>query len=305
MKRDRFDSAQQLFGQLAELGNIHIECNRNQADELLPLVRQLEKDHVVGYVLHTDRGYERDSVGTYLRFWERMYGKKGGAEAALGQFHLREMEGGRIRRLELHHRIMVQLARASILDAEIYFLEDPLLNLDAEGTAAALEWMGRLSDRGIHFITANASMRYALLMPGTAFYVDKGRFCQVEQEAEELSDREEDEFRILKIAAKSGSSTLLFEPKDIDFVESMNKCNYISVRGTLFQVPMTMDEMEETLAKSGFFRCHRSYIVNMQKVEQIEKLSRNSYSLLLDNQEQSRIPLSKGRIDEMKNTFGW
>ena len=125
------------------------------------------------------------------------------------------------------------------------------------------------------------------------------------QEEEEENQPKEDEIHILKIAAKSENRTFLFEPKDIDFVESLNKCNYVSVRGTLFQVSDTMDELERILAKSGFFRCHRSYIANMQRVEEIEKISKNSFALVLRDKEQSRIPLAKGRVAEMKETFGW
>ena len=57
------------------------------------------------------------------------------------------------------------------------------------------------------------------MMPGTAFYVEDGKFCEVEQDGEE-SEAPEEELEILKIPAKSGNSTLLFEPRDIDYVES-------------------------------------------------------------------------------------
>ncbi|MDR0435024.1 MAG: LytTR family transcriptional regulator DNA-binding domain-containing protein [Gracilibacteraceae bacterium] len=33
----------------------------------------------------------------------------------------------------------------------------------------------------------------------------------------------------------------------------------------------------------GFFRCHRSYIVNLQKVREIITWTRNSYGLILDD----------------------
>ena len=33
----------------------------------------------------------------------------------------------------------------------------------------------------------------------------------------------------------------------------------------------------------GFFRCHRSYLVNMQKVQEVVRWTRNSYALRLEN----------------------
>ncbi|MCB6567333.1 LytTR family transcriptional regulator DNA-binding domain-containing protein [Desulfovibrio desulfuricans] len=44
-------------------------------------------------------------------------------------------------------------------------------------------------------------------------------------------------------------------------------------------------------------------MVNMQKVVEIVKWTRNSYSLKLNGMEDVRIPLSKGRIDDMKQVY--
>ena len=46
----------------------------------------------------------------------------------------------------------------------------------------------------------------------------------------------------------------------------------------------------------GFFRCHRSYIVNLQKVREVITWTRNSYSLILENKEKTSIPLSKAKM---------
>ena len=66
---------------------------------------------------------------------------------------------------------------------------------------------------------------------------------------------------------------------------------------------MTLEELESKLKRFGFYRSHRSYLVNMQKVVEIVKWTRNSYSLKLNGMEDVRIPLSKGRIDDMKNLY--
>ena len=71
--------------------------------------------------------------------------------------------------------------------------------------------------------------------------------------------------RICKIPAKADAATLLFDPREIDFIESMNKANYVSVRGELYQTSLTMEELDGELAPFGFFRCHRSYIVNVSR----------------------------------------
>lgn len=300
----KIKTAKELVEKTQEYGSIHVECNQEKAQELFIQVRKLEEKYHVGYVLHSDLGYERASVKGYLNFWRLLQDSKITLEEVCHRFGLEEISHKKLAKMTPGERIRVQLARVSMQNAEIIFLEEPLLNLDSAGTEKVLRWISERFEAGVHFITTNASMRYALLMPGAAFYIEEGAYYQVEMEEEQQEETQE-ELKILKLAAKSGNSTLLFEPKDIDYVESLNKCNYISVRGTLFQITSTMDETEKILRKSGFFRCHRSYIVNMQKVERIEKLSKNSFALLLSDMEQSRIPLSKARVEEMKETFGW
>ena len=65
-----------------------------------------------------------------------------------------------------------------------------------------------------------------------------------------------------------------------------------------------MNELEERLLPYGFFRCHRSYIVNLQKVREVITWTRNSYSLVLDDRAKSNIPLSKGKMAELKEMIG-
>ena len=64
-----------------------------------------------------------------------------------------------------------------------------------------------------------------------------------------------------------------------------------------------MGDLEERLGKFGFFRCHRSYIVNMQKVRELVKWTRNSYSLKLEGYPKTDIPLSKAKISELKSMY--
>ena len=47
---------------------------------------------------------------------------------------------------------------------------------------------------------------------------------------------------VRKIPAQADAATLIFDPREIDFIESMNKTNYVSVRGELYPTPLTMDE---------------------------------------------------------------
>ena len=106
-----------------------------------------------------------------------------------------------------------------------------------------------------------------------------------------------------KIPAKAGETLLLFNPSDIDFAESASGRTALSVRGEEYACALTLEELSVRLERYVFFRCHRSYLVNMQKVQEVVRWTRNSYALRLENGPESGVPLSKGRIDAMRRQY--
>lgn len=304
MERKVFRSIRELIQKLPEYGSIHVECNQEKSEDFLNYMIGKFSPGSVAFVTLKDKGYERMSVREYVGFFHDILGAKETVDTVMEQFGLGEIGSRKMNTLRPGDYVKVGIARVSMQSAKLCFLQEPLLNLSEPDIQRVLSWMEGRREAGVQFVTTNSSLRCALLMPGTSFYIEEDRFLEVEQD-EEPSVKEEQELEILKIPAKSGNSTLLFDPKDIDYIESLNKCTYVSVRGTLFQTQQTMYELEESLKKSGFFRCHRSYLVNVQKVERFEKWTKNSYVLILNNVDHSQIPLSKGRIEEMKETFHW
>ncbi|HFE67513.1 MAG TPA: LytTR family transcriptional regulator, partial [Chloroflexi bacterium] len=62
------------------------------------------------------------------------------------------------------------------------------------------------------------------------------------------------------------------------------------------------------LSRSGFFRAHRSYLVNLQQIKEVIAYTRNSYTLILDNGgsgDRSEIPLSKGAARELRELLDY
>jgi len=111
--------------------------------------------------------------------------------------------------------------------------------------------------------------------------------------------------RFEKIPAKINEKIILFDPTEIVFVESNVGISHLHVNGEVFPCSITLNELSERLQPFGFFRCHRSYIVNLQKVREVITWTRNSYSLILEDSEKSSVPLSKGKLNELKNIIGF
>lgn len=276
----------------SEQGSVHVECGRDVSAALLAVVRTRFRTRRLAFAVETDRGSAVETVTSHLRLYSRL---AGGVhhEDAIAHFGLRDAAKLRLRDASPAQMALVNLARASLFEPEVCFLERPLADLDAEGRKAALSWIAERTEHGCRFFTTLEPMREALLMPGAVFWHEDGPAFAG------------DEVRVCKIPAKTDTATLLFDPRDIDFAESMNKANYVSVRGTLYPTPLTMDELEAQLGRFGFFRCHRSFVVNVQRVAKVERYTRNSFNLTLNDAAKTSVPLAKGRADEMRARYGF
>ena len=67
----------------------------------------------------------------------------------------------------------------------------------------------------------------------------------------------------------------------------------------------TLGDLEGRLARSGFFRAHRGYLVNLQHVKEVIPFTRNSFSLRLDDPEGTLIPLSKAAAGELRDLLDY
>ena len=300
-----YASADKLLADLSE--SAHIECGREASVALARAVRRRFATRRCAFALEADAGCPRDTVTSHLRLFSQLAGGAVHHEDAVAHFGLRGIARAKLRDLPASQAALVRLARASLLQPEVCLIERPLSDLDAEGRASALAWMSEAEERGCRFITTLQPLREALLMPGVALWCEDGRFIEVARDEDDSAappDGAFDEVRVCKIPAKADAATLLFDPREIDFIESANKQNHVSVRGSLYPTPLTMDELDEELSRFGFFRCHRSYIVNAQRVAKVERYTRNSFNLTLNDANRTSIPLSKGRAQELHERLG-
>ncbi|RIX49260.1 ATP-binding cassette domain-containing protein [Paenibacillus nanensis] len=110
--------------------------------------------------------------------------------------------------------------------------------------------------------------------------------------------------KLEKIPAKIEDKIILFDPLEINYIESNEGLSQLHLNADVFPCAWTLNELEAKLKAYGFFRCHRSYIVNLQRVREVITWTRNSFSLVLDDPKKSSIPLSKNKYDALKDILG-
>lgn len=103
-------------------------------------------------------------------------------------------------------------------------------------------------------------------------------------------------------------SALKFSVKKENLLYLESTENYISIcylnkgKVSKYLLRDTMKKMEENFAGTEIIRCHRSYMVNFEKVKVIRK-DKDGLKLELDNPSVIDIPVSKTYADNVMHTF--
>lgn len=86
---------------------------------------------------------------------------------------------------------------------------------------------------------------------------------------------------------------------DIYYAESHEKLTFVYTRRDEFVMSMNITEFCSRLPQAYFFRCHRSYCVNISKIREIEPWFNNTYILKLSDLE-FQVPVSRSKVREFR-----
>lgn len=271
-----------------------------------------ENKSKIGFFFLHDGLYERLSVEEMVRFTKRLYLS---TEPIENFIQIAQMEAKRrvkIKNLSYSERKRVQLALLLIQNPTICIFEEPDQNLDLETKRIFLSVLQKLKRDGRSAFILTGYLESAVTAADEVFRLDENGLHAVQTETDEDKEIEDTPsvaesvvpVRFEKIPTKVNEKIVLFDPPEIDYIESNDGQSFLHIKGESFPSVSTLNELEARLLPFGFFRCHRSYIVNLQKVREVVTWTRNSYSLVLDDIEKSTIPLSKTKMVELKEMLG-
>lgn len=269
----------------------------------------------IGFLFLNEGFYERLTVADHLNLYRQLCNVDTPIQSILRKVHLEEKRNVKLRKLSYSEQKRVSLAKLLIQNAELFIIEEPDQNVDLETQRIFILVIESLRDEGKSVLILTSNMESAITMANRVFRLDTNGLEEIqlveESEQEESTNETIDEIvqeeiqpvRFEKIPTKVNEKIVLFDPPEIDYIES-NEGSHLHIKGESFPTTFTLNELEERLQHFGFFRCHRSYIVNLQKVREVITWTRNSYSLILDDEKKSNIPLSKTKMAELKGMLG-
>lgn len=202
------------------------------------------------------------------------------------------------------------------LDPVLAFLDIQMPGLDGLGVVR------RLRERGIeppHVIFSTAHDRFAveafrlqamdyLLKP-----VEKERLVETLERARRMvADRlaeppVESEGRpaFTKLLLKSGTRNLIVDPQELVYATiDSGVITLVAANAEGQSNFRTLEELQAALDPDVFWRAHRSYLVNVNRIKEVMPWFKSTYQLKMDDKKGSEIPVSRmqsRKLREMLN----
>jgi two-component system response regulator LytT len=66
----------------------------------------------------------------------------------------------------------------------------------------------------------------------------------------------------------------------------------------------TLEELLDSLDPNFFWRAHRSYLVNINRIKEVVPWFKSSYQLRMDDKKQTEIPVSRAQTKRLRELFG-
>ncbi|GEO57815.1 LytTR family transcriptional regulator DNA-binding domain-containing protein [Companilactobacillus bobalius] len=245
---------------------------------------------------HNDGIYQKITVKSYLQFFNQIAAQHVDIRKLAPQFSLGDNLAMKTNTLTTDQIERLHLFRIALSQPDLVFIESPLRDLSNEGIKSYLKALKVVRQKST-VVVISSYMEELLQLSSTIYQCVDHQLEKIDLELDKDSTKPQNIFRL---SSHLDDKTIFFSPNEIDFIESINGVSNFSVNSEYFPSSLTMEELEKKLVHFGFFRCHRSYLVNLQRISELISYSKNSYTLILKNSKET-LPLSRAKLDQLKD----
>jgi two-component system LytT family response regulator/two-component system response regulator LytT len=107
-----------------------------------------------------------------------------------------------------------------------------------------------------------------------------------------------------KIVLRVGGRLLLVEQRDICFASIEEGTISVATHSIEGQSNCrTLEDLLELLDPDLFWRAHRSFVVNIHRIQEVVPWFKSSYQLRMDDRRHTEIPVSRGQTKRLRDLF--
>ncbi|SCZ04024.1 LytR/AlgR family response regulator transcription factor [Alkaliphilus peptidifermentans] len=107
-----------------------------------------------------------------------------------------------------------------------------------------------------------------------------------------------------KITLEKDGKLFVLGLKDIIYIETEDRNTKVVSKRDEYITTISMTEWQDRLWQHGFFRPHRSFLINLDEIDEIILWFNNSLHVKMKGVECNSIPISRNRLKEFKDLVG-
>jgi ABC-2 type transport system ATP-binding protein len=264
----------------------------------------LEKGQIsrkAGVLFPENNLYARLTVEGNLRFYSRLHRvPKTHVEEIMRRVGLADQANVKAEDLPSSLARRLAFGRAILHDPTVLLLANPFVKCDESSITLLSGLIRQLASEGIAILILAEEDDNVDAICDTVYRLNKGRVVDSYRPSEvRYSDMP------FMIPARQEGKVDLVDPSDIYYVMAQDDRTYLQTAEGQLPTQFTLAELEKRLARSGFFRAHRGYLVNLQHVKEVIPFTRDSFTLRLKDEDGTQIPLSKSAARELRELLGY
>lgn len=266
-----------------------------------PYAERTALSQVLGVMFADDTVYKNLAVLANLTFLTRLHGlPKKNAEDTLAQVGLADQAS--LPAGKLSPSLLRRLAfGCAILHApKFLLLVEPFGRCDEATVNLLISQIHLQTEGGVAILILSSDSTGLTIVCDQLYELQEGHITKVESPV-----GEEVHGQPFKIPVKVDDKVVLLNPADILYADASGDRAYLVTAEGRLPTQYTLTELEKRLVRSGFFRAHRSYLVNLQHVKEVIPFTRNAFTLRLDDPAATQIPLSKSAATELRTLLGY
>lgn len=251
----------------------------------------------LGVLFAEDSLYPTRSARGNLAFHARLRGLPSSrVDDVLGLVGLADQGNAKFADLSSGLRRRLAFGVAILHKPSLLLLEEPFARCDDTTISLLSQLMIDHAADGGSALLLTSTEAYLVPLCHTIFELDQGRIVAQRKPQEEAAETT----LPFKIPVKLEGRVALVNPGDILYVFVEDGRSFLQTRDERLPTQYTLTELEQRLSRSGFFRAHRAYLVNLQHVTEVIPYTRSSFSLRLNDDDGSKIPLSRDAERELR-----